>query len=350
LRAWRDYRAERVQADNFRSPPRVKATMPVMPSKGRVVAAIFGCALAVSIACSAPVETAQPSMLGQSVELTVQSKEAQLAATLRFPSTGSPAIARSATAGPFPAIVLAHGSGRVTRDQNSPLAERFLSMGLAVLTYDKRGVGQSTGTYVNVGTARSQEIFPLLADDALACLAALKARKDIDPRRIGLGGVSQAGWLVPLAASRSRDVAFLVILSGPAVTVGEEMEYSRLAGADPGSIQGLSDDEIARRMALFEGPHGYDPVPVLEQLATPSIWIEGEADRSLPMPKTLATLDRISRSGRPITVVRLPGANHSLFNPVTGQRPAFWPQVQAWLAGLSMIARVHVSRWSVRFE
>ena len=211
------------------------------------------------------------------------------------------------------------------------MADPLLSMGLAVLTYDKRGVGGSTGTYVNVGTARSIEVFGDLSDDALACVAALKARKDIDVRRIGLGGNSQAGWIIPLAASKSKDVAFLVITSGPAVTVGEEMEYSRLAGEDPGSIQGLSDAEIDRRMKLFKGPHGYDPVPVLEKLSTPSIWIEGEHDRSVPMVQTLATLERLKRAGRPVSVMKLPGANHALYNPVTGERPSYWPRVQEWL-------------------
>ena len=211
------------------------------------------------------------------------------------------------------------------------MADPFLSMGVAVLTYDKRGVGGSTGTYVNVGTARSVEVFGDLSDDALACVAALKLRKDIDAERIGLGGNSQAGWIVPLAASRSKDVAFLVITSGPAVTVGEEMEYSRLAGDDPGSIKGLSDSEIDRRMREFKGPHGYDPVPVLEKLTTPSIWIEGEHDRSVPMAQTLATLDRLKRAGRPISVVTLPGADHALYNPVTGERRNYWPQVEAWL-------------------
>ena len=256
------------------------------------------------------------------VELKIASKGATLAATLQFPATGR---------APYPAIVLAHGSGLVTRDQLTGLTNRFLGMGLAVLSYDKRGVGQSTGTYVNVGTARSVEIFGLLGDDALAGLALLKARKDIDARRIGLGGASQAGWITPLAASRSKDVSFLVILSGPAVTVGEEIEYSRLAGEDPGSLKGLSDAEISRRMKLFKGPYGYNPVPVLETLATPSIWIEGEYDRSVPMAQTLATLERIRQSGRPITVVKLPGANHGLVNPVTGERPEFWSRVNAWL-------------------
>jgi dipeptidyl aminopeptidase/acylaminoacyl peptidase len=263
------------------------------------------------------------------VDLSIPSRNATLAATLRFPATG---------AGPFPAIVLAHGSGLITRTEQRPLAERFLALGLAVLTYDKRGVGESTGTYVNVGTARSVEIFGLLADDALAGLHAIKDRPDIDPSRIGLGGASQAGWITPLAASRSSAVKFVVILSGPAVTVGEEMEYSRLAGADPGSIQGLSDAEIDRRMREFKGPFGYDPVPVLEQLSTPSFWVQGEQDRSVPMAQTLAILDRIRVSGRPVTVLRLPGADHSLRNPTTGARPDFWPQVRMWLSGLKIIS------------
>jgi alpha-beta hydrolase superfamily lysophospholipase len=287
--------------------------------------------LALIAGCASNASTQPPAP----VELKLASREATLAATLQFPSVGRP---------PFPAIVLAHGSGLVTRRDMRWMADRLLAMGLAVLTYDKRGVGESTGTYVNVGTARSVEIFDLLAGDALVGVAAMKARPEIDARRIGLGGNSQAGWIVPLAASKSRDVAFLVITSGPAVTVGEEIEYSRLAGEDPGSIKGLTDDEIDRRMRLFAGPHGYDPVPVLETLATPSIWVEGEHDRSVPMARTLATLERLRAAGRPITVVSLPGANHSLFNPATGERPDYWPRVRAWLESLSVIAAADRSR------
>ena len=276
----------------------------------------------------APVLALSSVLAAPPIELTIPSKGVTLAATLQLPSTGR---------APYPAIVLAHGSGRITRNQMRWMGDRLLAMGLAVLTYDKRGVGESTGTYVNVGTARSIEVFDYLADDALACVAVLKGRKDIDAKRIGLGGNSQAGWIIPLAASKSKDVAFLVVTSGPAVTVGEEMEYSRLAGDDPGSIKGLSDAEIERRMKQFKGPHGYDPVPVLEKLNTPSIWIEGEHDRSVPMAQTLATLDRLKRAGRPISVVKLPGANHGLYNPTTGERPPYWPQVEQWLRDRKII-------------
>lgn len=277
-------------------------------------------------ACQAPAAL-QAEQAARTVELTIPSRDATLAATLHLPA-GRP---------PFPAIVLAHGSGRITRDQLRFTFDRFVAMGIAALAYDKRGVGQSTGTYVNVGTAQSVEVFDLLADDALAGVAALKTRPDIDAKRIGLGGGSQAGWIVPLGASKSRDVAFLVITSGPAVTVGEEIAYSNLAGADPGSIQGLADDEIDRRMREFKGPYGYDPVPVLTKLDTPSIWIEGESDRSIPVAQTLATLDRLRAAGRPITVIRLPGADHSLMVPATGDRPNFWPRVRDWLADRGII-------------
>jgi len=265
----------------------------------------------------------------RTIELTFPSRDATLAATLHLPA-GHP---------PFPAIVLAHGSGRITRDQLRFTVDRFLPMGIAVLAYDKRGVGQSTGTYVNVGTPDSIEVFDRLAADALAGVAVLKTRPDIDPRRIGLGGGSQAGWIVPLGASKSRDVAFLVITSGPAVTVGEEMAYSRLAGADPGSIQGLDDQEIDRRMREFKGPYGYDPVPVLSALDTPSIWIEGESDRSIPVAQTIATLERLRDAGRPITVITLAGADHSLMNRATGERPDFWPRVREWLTERGVLPR-----------
>ena len=214
------------------------------------------------------------------VELTVASRDATLATTMRFPATGR---------GPFPAIVLVHGSGPMTRDQLRPLAERFLSMGVAVLSYDKRGVGQSTGTYVNVGTARSVEVFGQLADDALACVEALQARQDVDARRIGLGGASQAGWIVPLAASRSRDVAFLVILSGPAVTVGEEIEYSRLAGSDPGSIRGWRMPRSTGACASLRGRTGTTPSPC---------WRSSPRPRSGSRASTIAACPWCRRSPR----------------------------------------------------
>lgn len=278
--------------------------------------ALFGLA-----ALSAFLRTATPAGADQALQL--QSDGASLAAIIDVPET----VPR-----PLPAVVLIHGSGRVTaHDMLANAGRRLTAMGFAVLAYDKRGVGGSTGEYTSIGPANSDRMFGLLAGDALAGVDALRARKDIDARRIGLVGFSQAGWIAPLAASRSPHVAFIVTISGPAVSVGEEIAYSRLAGEDPGSMPGLTDDEIGRRMAEFSGPHGYDPLPTLRSLTAPSLWILGERDRSIPLRKTVDTLDRLAGDGKPVTTRVYPGLNHSLRNTVTGEQPDFWRAIEAWL-------------------
>ena len=108
--------------------------------------------------------------------------------------------------GPFPAVVAGHGSGRTTRQQMAWLAGRWTAMGFAVLRFDKRGVGESSGTYVNVGTQGSPTVFPQLAADIAAGVRFLRERPDIDRRRVGLVGNSQAGWILPLAFDSTAGV------------------------------------------------------------------------------------------------------------------------------------------------
>jgi dipeptidyl aminopeptidase/acylaminoacyl peptidase len=233
--------------------------------------------------------------------------------------------------GPHPAVVLVHGSGELTAAMMLRNAWRLRGSGYAVLAYDKRGVGRSTGEYSTIGPGNSDRMFGLLAGDALAAVDLLCARRDIDRARVGLVGISQGGWIAPLAASRSVRVRFVVSISGPAVSVGEEIAYSRLAGADPGSIQGLGDDEIDRRMRAFAGPHGYDPVPVLRGLNVPSFWVIGERDRSIPVARTLDALRALAASGRPIATHVVPGADHGL-RDAEGRAPDVWTPVLDWIA------------------
>ncbi len=256
--------------------------------------------------------------------LTLEGDGAKLAAFIRVPPSGPR---------PVPAVVIVHGSGQVTGQKLlQTTGMRLVAMGLAVAVYDKRGVGGSSGRYTSIGPANSVEMFDLLAGDALAAVEALRARPDIDSRRIGLLGISQGGWIAPLAASRNRHVAFVVTISGPAVSVGEEIAYSRLAGADPGSEQGLSDDEIECRLRKFNGPHGYDPAATLTALDVPSLWLLGEKDRSIPLRKTVAALQRLAVDRqRPISTHVMPGLDHGLRNVVTGEQPDFWPVIAAWL-------------------
>src|SRR5207248_3726314 len=105
---------------------------------------------------------------------------------------------------------LVHASGAEDREYLLPFARFLIRHGIAVLGYDKRGVGGSTGDW---NTAS----FDDLAGDVVAAFAYLKARTDIDGSQIGLLGWSQAGWVMPLAAVRASDIAFLISISGPGV-------------------------------------------------------------------------------------------------------------------------------------
>jgi acetyl esterase/lipase len=120
---------------------------------------------------------------------------------VRFPSTGTVRLAGTlispATPGKHPAVVLVHGSGAENRDYMLPWSRFLVRRGMAVLGYDKRGVNESTGDW---NTAS----FPDLANDVIAAFNYLKRRPDIDRAHIGLLGISQAGWIMPIAAVRAE--------------------------------------------------------------------------------------------------------------------------------------------------
>jgi uncharacterized protein len=223
--------------------------------------------------------------------------------------------------GPFPAIVAGHGSGRMTRDQLRWLSDRFTRFGFAVLRFDKRGVGESGGEFVFVGTNDSPVVFPQLAADIAAGVRFLRTRPEIDPQRIGLAGNSQAGWILPLVARDLGDIAFMVLHSGPVCTVGEEMFYSNLV--ENNTTTAIADAN--KRMSEYTGPPGYDPVPVLEAVRTPTLWVLGLADRSIPIELTLANLQKLKAVGKPFEWRTYEGLDHSL-------GPQVWPDVGAWVA------------------
>ena len=153
---------------------------------------------------SEPARTARRVEIEKREDVRFSNRDIQLAGTLIAPSTG----------GKHPAIVLVHGSGAQSREHMMPFARFLIRHGIAVLGYDKRGVGESTGDW-NAATYED------LAGDVLAAVGYVKTRPDIDPAQIGLLGISQAGWIMPLAAVRTKDVAFLISISGAGVTPAE---------------------------------------------------------------------------------------------------------------------------------
>jgi dipeptidyl aminopeptidase/acylaminoacyl peptidase len=257
-------------------------------------------------------------------DFELRSRGARIAARLYLPSGK----------GPHPALVIAHGSGEARRDRYEYLAAGLAARGWAFLSYDKRGVGGSEGTYSMIGPENSEAMFDLLADDVVAGIEHLARRDDIDARRIGVLGISQGGWIGPLAATKSRAVAFLVIVSGPVVSVGEEIFYSRLSGEQEGDGRLGSDGELTSKLAAFDGPHGFDPVPVLERLETPTLWILGDGDRSIPIPETVARLETLVGSGKPFAMRVLPGVGHGMSDVATGEPAPVVAIATEWLATL----------------
>ncbi len=168
----------------------------------------------------------------EDVTFTNSAAKVVLAGTLTLPKGG----------GPFPAALLIGGSGPEDRDEtianHKPflvIADALTRKGIAVLRYDKRGIGKSSG---NADTATTLD----LAADAQAGLAFLNSRKDIDGTRIGVIGHSEGAMIAAYLASRSKDIAWLVLLAAPATT-GEEtlLKQSELIGR----AGGLTDEQLA---------------------------------------------------------------------------------------------------------
>jgi len=149
--------------------------------------------------------------------------------------------------GPHAAIVLTQGSGAQDRYDALPFAWFLVCHGIAVLSYDKRGVGSSTGDW-------QQSSFNDLADDALAAVHLLQQDSRVLPSKIGIMGVSQGGWIAPLAAARSKDVAFIVSISGPAVTPAEEtLDFMR----NEMKVDGFSQSDIDQAVTLANAAFRY---------------------------------------------------------------------------------------------
>jgi hypothetical protein len=261
-------------------------------------------ALALAAACEGGASPSAPAAEGQ----FFTNGDIRLAYALDLPSG----------AGPFPAIVAGHGSGRVTRQQMEGFARRWTTQGFAVLRYDKRGVGESTGVYSEVGAQASATMIPLLASDVAAAARFLRSRPEIDPGRVGLAGASQAGWILPHAARDLGGVAFMVLLSGPVCSVGLENYYSDLAD---GTSRPL--DEVYALLPAFSGFAGYDPLPALQAIATPTLWLLGEDDRSIPVRTTVTNLATLAAAGKPFEWRTYPGLGHGL-------SPDVWPDIEAW--------------------
>lgn len=289
-------------------------------------------------------------------------------------------------AGLFPAIVLISGTGRNTRDEDVwghkvflVLADALNKCGLAVLRYDKRGVGGSSGDYDVATTAD-------FTSDATAAVSWLRAQPRIDPQRIGVLGHSEGGIIAPAVAARDKSVAFVVMIAGPGVR-GDKLFV--LQSAMTARAYGAPDDYIAKRKvfdeALFAAVTSapsdaqalarartlvanavktkvvdpaeaetlpgevarpweryflaYDPAQTLAKLKAPVLALNGSLDVQVPPEEDLAAIRSALKANPDATVVELPGMNHLLQDARTGA-PSEYNDIEETMspAALDLIA------------
>jgi dienelactone hydrolase len=203
---------------------------------------------------------------------------------------------------PFAAVVIVHGSDPVKRELE--FAKRLAAEGIAVLTYDKRGVGASGGVYAgpSVGTNNIDTAnLNLLSQDANAAvntfLNYLKEKKIA----IGLVGFSQAGWIIPIAASKNPKVEFMVLFSGPTITTLEQLRFQFYTNGN-NQFWETHTDADAREHTLHD-PDKYqfvatDPKISLKTLSIPGLWLFGEKDIQIPVKLCIEQLNTLKAQGR----------------------------------------------------
>ena len=210
------------------------------------------------------------------------------------------------------AVVFIHGSGRQSR--NLAVAARFAQDGIAALVYDKRGAGESGGEYEGDQSVSEKNI-ALLADDAVAAFAALAAHPDLDGLPIGFAGISQAGWIAPIAAQQRPDARFLLLWSSPVCKVSEEDIFSTYT-ADGDSLSVPSYAEALRaRTEPYVWPdflgRDTDSGETLKTLVIPGLWLFSDNDGSVPVDLSIERLQALRQQGQRFDYVLFSGLGHN---------------------------------------
>lgn len=260
-------------------------------------------------------------------------------------------------AGPFPAIVWTHGSGRQTRATSFYASRAYLaaSLGMASFIYDKRGQGESTG--------EGYESLANMFIDAAGAVDAVRHNPNVIPGRVGIGGYSQGGWIAPEVAGSDPEIAFVIAGSAPGIPPGEQNVFSMKVAMErelgpeitAEAVAGLRQvndyfrtgegyDEIMAMLAdedakawsdldMFRGmipaddgviPETFNPadyaemsfdaLPFWEKITVPVFLAWGSTDHNLPAYDSQEVIEKaLARGGNTqVTSMVLPGAGHGL--------------------------------------
>ena len=214
---------------------------------------------------------------------------------------------------PQSAVVIVHGSNRVPR--MTKLAKLLAKKDILVLTYDKRGVGESGGVYAGpeLGTNNiSIDNLNLLAKDASSAVNLIHKKGVNLP--IGLFGASQAGWIIPIVANKNPLVEFMVLFSGPTITTLEQLRFQFYTNGKTDFWKNHTEEEV--REHIKNAPDRYqfkatDPKEALERLSISGLWLFGEKDIQVPVKMCIEHLNTLKLKNKPFEYVLFPSLGHN---------------------------------------
>ena len=258
-----------------------------------------------------------------------------------------------------PVIIFVHGDGPARRSPSGApnrIMTIFLDIGFACFYYDKPGYGESTGKFT------SGKLFEERSSILVEAVNVLKRHPLIDPKRIGLWGISQAGWVMPKAIAKTKDIAFMIAISCAGVDGVEQSAYLvekqiLCEGYDEAEAKKarqyyhqrahaktyreyleaaeflaqnqvvssflnwggiLSEDRFSPRPPSNEG--FFNPMTLLEQTSIPMLAIFGEKDTQVdPFQALEAYTKALKKAGNPLNQVKLfPEADHGIILSKTG--------------------------------
>ena len=286
----------------------------------------------------------------------------------------------------LPAVVVLHAAGVGNSDAAlyRHLRQGLPALGIAVLVFDRRGAGSSTGSLNNVS-------YETLADDGIAGARAIAKLPWIDSSRIGYWGLSQGGWLAVFAAKRDPKAAFAVSVSAPLVTPERQMEF---AMTNRLRIGGYTQDDVNAMIAARKAWTGYlrgqlprasalaalskidhkpwfnlmylpsaaelttdpstssfrkqmddDPTTAIKDVRVPALFIYGGADPWIPVSATMDKLHELAKMHPNIQYAVIAGASHEMMfvthetmneDPAAlqtnaPQSPAYFMLLASWL-------------------
>ncbi|QLC67873.1 alpha/beta hydrolase [Flavobacterium sp. LPB0248] len=291
--------------------------------------------------------------------------------------------------GNFPVVILISGSGAQNRDeealQHKPflvLADYLTRKGIAVLRFDDRGFGESTGDFKSATTTD-------FVKDVQAGVDYLKTRKEINKNKIGLIGHSEGGVIAPIVAGNSKDISFIVLMAGAGIRgdkllllqkeliekrkgISEAMIQQNkeiLKGAYDIIVEStvnddnlkasvtayfksklLSDDQAKTVTDQITGPWIYnflklDPAAYLEKVKCPVLAINGSKDLQVPAEANLQNINKAltKAENKKVTIKELPNLNH-LFQECKTGLPEEYASIEQTI---SPTALEQISSWVV---